>query len=102
MRLNILLWSELCLYMMKMKALFICLVALLFINYSEALWCYGCVGKGCSGRREECGSRLQNPVCATINAPTFYMKGCMSEYICRQQQQAPRTTATCCSTSYCN
>lgn len=106
----------------------------------EALWCYACVGKGCSVRREECGSLLQNPVCATVDArknfisinkkrlchsiivsnmliytlkqhdnifislpiATIYMKGCMSEYICRQQQQAPGTTAICCSSNYCN
>lgn len=34
----------------------------------DALWCYGCARKGCSGRREECGSLLRNPVCATIDA----------------------------------
>ncbi|TSK92930.1 hypothetical protein Baya_5644 [Bagarius yarrelli] len=37
----------------------------------EALWCYACVGKGCSVRREECGSLLQNPVCATVDARTL-------------------------------
>ncbi|KAG7330940.1 hypothetical protein KOW79_004909 [Hemibagrus wyckioides] len=74
---------------MKMRAFVIFLVALLFINYGEALWCYGCFGKNCSGRREECGSLLRDPVCATIDAPTFYVKGCMSEYICKGQQQAP-------------
>ncbi|KAF7709724.1 hypothetical protein HF521_016574 [Silurus meridionalis] len=85
-----------------MKVIVICLVALLFINYSEALSCFACFGKNCSARREECGSRLYNPVCATVDAPTFYVKGCMSEYICRQQQQAPNTKATCCSYNYCN
>ncbi|KAF4087115.1 hypothetical protein AMELA_G00092550 [Ameiurus melas] len=85
-----------------MKAIFSCLVVVLFINYSEALRCYGCVGRGCSGRQEKCGSLLQNPVCAIIDAPRFYMKGCMSEYICRERKQAPGTTATCCSTDFCN
>ncbi|KAK3569035.1 hypothetical protein QTP86_021553 [Hemibagrus guttatus] len=68
----------------------------------EALWCYACSKRGCLGRREECGSLLRDPVCATIDAPRFYMKGCMSEYICREQEENPGVTASCCRSYLCN
>ncbi|KAG7330939.1 hypothetical protein KOW79_004908 [Hemibagrus wyckioides] len=87
---------------MKMRAFVIFLVALLFINHSEALWCRACFGKNCSGRREECGSHLIDPVCGTIDTPTFYVKGCMSANTCEDYKGQPNIIAKCCRTYLCN
>ncbi|KAK3569034.1 hypothetical protein QTP86_021554 [Hemibagrus guttatus] len=75
---------------------------MLFSFLGEALWCYACARKDCSGRKEECGRLLKDPVCAIIDSPRFYVKGCMSASVCKEQQQAPGTTATCCRDNFCN